>query len=156
MRDLLLFLHYLGFALWIGGAIGAMAMRMGARRQEPEVEAALARLLSRVHILVVAPGALLTLGSGFGIAFNYMSHGNPDILGAAPMSAMMGAGTLGALLVLFVGMPTAQKIAALAQVNDAGQFPPIFARLRRRQAIVQSVAGVLALTALWFGALWRP
>ena len=156
MRDLLLFLHYLGFALWIGGALAAMALRMGSRKEGPATEAAVARLLSSVHIFIVAPGALLTLGSGFGIAFNHMSHGNSDILGAASMSAMMGAGTLGALLVLFVGMPTAQKIAALAQVNDAGQFPPVFARLRRRQAIVQTVSGVLALTALWCGALWRP
>lgn len=155
MRDLLLFLHYLGFSLWIGGALAVMAARMGSHREGPEAEAVMARLLARVHIFVVAPGALLTLGSGFGIAFNYMAHGANDILGAAPMSTMMGTGTLGALLVLFVGMPTAQKIAALAQVNDAGQFPPVFARLRRRQAIVQTVAGVLALVALGFGAVWR-
>ena len=156
MRDLLLFLHYLGFALWIGGALAAMTARIGSRREGPEAEAVTARLLSRVHIFVVAPGALLTLGSGFGIAFNYMAHGASDILSAVPMSTMMGTGTLGALLVLFVGMPTAQKIAALAYVNDAGQFPPIFARLRRRQAIVQTAAGVLALIALWCGAVWRP
>lgn len=156
MRDLLLFLHYLGFALWIGGALAAMAARLGSRKEGPDAEALTARLLSRVHIMVVSPGALLTVGSGFGIAFNYMSHGNPDVLGAAPISWMMGLGTLAGALVLFVGMPTAQRIAALAQVNEAGQFPPAFVRLRKRQAVIQTVAGVLALAALWCGALWRP
>lgn len=156
MRDLLLFLHYLGFSLWIGGALAAMAARMGSRREGPEGEAVMARLLSRVHIYVVAPGALLTLGSGFGIAFNYMAHGAGDILGATPMSTMMGTGTLGGLLVLFVGMPTAQKIAALAQASETGQFPKLYGRLRKRQAIVQTVAGVLAIIAMWMGAVWRP
>lgn len=151
MHDLFLFLHYLGSALWIGGALAAMAARMGGRREGPEAEAVLARVLSRVHIYVVAPGALLTVGSGFGVAFNYMAHGASDILSATPISIMMGAGTLGALLVLFVGMPTAQKIAALAQVDDGGQFPALYLRLRRRQAVVQTIAGVLALTALWMG-----
>jgi hypothetical protein len=156
MRTSLLFLHYLGFALWIGGAMAGMAMRIGSRRESPETQGAVARLLARVQIFVVAPGALLSLASGFGVAFNYMAHGATDILGAPLMSAMMGFGTLGALLVLFVGMPTAQRIAALAYPNDQGTFPSLFGRLQKRQAIVQTVAGVMALAALICGALWRP
>lgn len=155
MRTLLLFLHFVGMALWIGGALAAMVTRVSARREGPTVRASVARLLARVQIVIVAPGALLTAASGFGLAFYYMAHGNSEILGVAAISGMMGAGTVAALLVLFVGMPTAAKIAALAQPSPEGRFPPAFERLQRRQAIVQSVAGVLALAALWLGAVWR-
>lgn len=156
MRTLLLFLHFLGMTLWIGGAVAAMVVRAGARREPPGTQAGVARLLARVQIWIVGPGALLTAGSGFGMAFQYMSTPQGgDILGAPAMSGMMGAGLLAALLVLFVGLPTAQKVAALAQPGADGSFPPSFARLQRRQAMVSSIAGTLALVALWLGAVWR-
>lgn len=155
MSAALLFLHLLGSALWIGGALAAMAARLGSHREGPEGEALAARLLARIHIYVIAPGALLTTAAGFGIAFEYMSRGMNDLMSAPAMSTMMGTGLLATILVLFVGLPTAQKIAALAVTSTDGSFPPSFSRLRTRQAWVQTIAGVLALVALYCGALWR-
>jgi hypothetical protein len=65
----------------------------------------------------------------------------------------MGTGLVAGLLALFVGLPTAQKVAALAVVDEQGNFPPAFERLRSRLAVVSSVTGVLALVALYFGVV---
>jgi hypothetical protein len=55
-------------------------------------------------------------------------------------------------MVLLVGLPAAIKLGGLAVVNDQGEVPPAFEMFRRRQAIVSSIAGVLALIAL---AAWK-
>ena len=65
---------------------------------------------------------------------------------------MQGAGLLGALLVLLVGLPTAAK---LARLDPTGQGAGFFDELRQRQRIVGSVSGTLALVALVAGALVR-
>ena len=63
---------------------------------------------------------------------------------------MQGAGLVGALIVLLIGLPTAAK---LARLDPTGQGAAYFDELRQRQRIVASVAGVLALVALVGGAM---
>jgi hypothetical protein len=62
---------------------------------------------------------------------------------------MQGAGLVGALIVLLIGLPTAAK---LARLDPVGQGAAFFDELRQRQRIVASASGVLALVALVAGA----
>jgi len=39
-------------------------------------------------------------------------------------------------------------LARVAEPDQTGRFPPVFERLRKRQAIVSSIAGALAVLAL--------
>ena len=68
------------------------------------------------------------------------------------LMVMQGAGLLGALLILLIGLPTAAK---LARLDPTGQGAAYFDELRQRQRIVASVSGTLALLALVAGALVR-
>ncbi len=70
---------------------------------------------------------------------------------------MQTAGIIAAVLALFVGVPTANQMAALA-ADDAGatdQISGLAARLRKRQAIASSVAGLLTLLALFAGTVLK-
>jgi hypothetical protein len=63
---------------------------------------------------------------------------------------MQGAGLVGALIVLLVGLPTASK---LARIDPQGPNAAYFDELRRRQRVTSSIAGVFALAALLGGAM---
>jgi hypothetical protein len=63
---------------------------------------------------------------------------------------MQGAGILGALIVLMVGLPTASR---LARIDPEGANAAYFDELRQRQRVAGSIAGVLALAALVGGAM---
>ena len=69
-----------------------------------------------------------------------------------PMVVMQGAGIVGALIVLLVGLPTAAK---LARLDPSGQGAAYFDELRQRQRVTSSIAGGLGLIALVAGALVR-
>lgn len=153
LRGLLTVLHVLGMTLWIGGSLAAMTAAIAARREPVPVRAGVFRVLGRVHVWVVAPGALLTVASGLLLVVVFMRRGMGALLGEASLSIMMGAGLLAGLLVLFIGLPTAQKVAALAVPDEAGNLPPAFHRFRARLTVVSSVAGVLALLSLYFGVV---
>lgn len=62
---------------------------------------------------------------------------------------MQGAGLVGALLVLFVSVPTSNRLAKVNPVDSAELFDAV----RRRQAIAGTLAGTLALLALVAGAM---
>ena len=103
-----------------------------------------------MHRILVAPGALLAVLSGLMLTFAVTSlHG-----GAAGFSIwlvlMQGAGIVGALIVLMVGLPTASK---LARIDPEGPNAAYFDELRTRQRVSGSLAGVLALAALVGGAM---
>jgi hypothetical protein len=103
-----------------------------------------------VQKTLVAPGALLAVLSGVMLTFMVTS-----LRGGEPgfniwLVLMQGAGLVGALIVLTVGLPTAAK---LARLDPEGPGAAYFDELRQRQRVVGSVAGVFALTALVGGAM---
>lgn len=149
MKPLVLFIHLLGSALWIGGAIAAMVVALGSRRESADVRAGVFRLLTPVHTIVIGFVALLAVGTGLLLTMQAVSSGGGDIMSAPRIWVMQAAGLLGGLLVLFVGLPTAVKMGGLAVPAESGTLLPAFERYRKRQAIVSSVAGVLALVALY-------
>ncbi len=151
--ELVRFIHLLGSALWIGGAIAAMTVALGAKNEPVEVRAGAFRLLSRVHTMVVGLGALLAVASGLLLTMWLVTRGAGDALSTVRMSTMQGAGLVGGLMVLFVGVPTAVRLGGLAMPDENGNLPPAFETLRKRQAIVQSVAGGLAVFSMFAWAV---
>jgi hypothetical protein len=149
----LLFIHFLGSALWIGGAMAAMVVALNARTEDGFVRAGAFRLLAPVHTLVIGPGALLALASGILLTMQLMTAGSSELMAAPRIWVMQGTGLIGGLLVLFVGLPTAVRVSGLAMPDEKGSLPQAFERYRKRQAVVSSVAGALAVISLFAGVV---
>lgn len=148
MSRVWLFLHLLGFVLWMGGAFASMVFGIAAKREERATLGAVARGQAALQRSVIAPGALLTVLSGLMLTFRIAST---DIMGANLWLILMQAcGVVAALLVLFISLPTAIKLSRIDPVGPTADF---FNELRQRQALVGSIAGVFGLTALVAGAM---
>jgi hypothetical protein len=144
-----LFLHLLGFTMWLGGGLASMVAGIAAKREGREGLGAIVRSQAAAWRAIIAPGALLTVLSGLILTFSVAGR----LVGFNVwLVVMQGAGLLGALLVLLIGLPTAAK---LARLDPMGQGAAYFDELRARQRIVASVSGTLALVALVAGAMVR-
>jgi hypothetical protein len=149
---LVLFVHVLGIAMWIGGGLAGMVLAFSAREETADVRAGTFRMLGRLHAMVIGFGALLTLGSGVILTMTMYSEGLGDLFSEAKLWVMIVTGLLAGLIVLFVGLPTASRLSALSVASDKGTLPPAFEIYRKRMAVVSSVAGVLAVISLlsWY------
>lgn len=154
MKSALLLLHLLGMSMWFGGALAAMVMAFGVSGARWEAKATVYRLLARVHVRIIAPGALLTVLTGFLLLASLVTRGLGDMLGQPGIIVMQTAGLIAALLALAGGLPTANKAARIVSMQEA-EGAPVMARLHKRQALVSSSAGVLFLVAL-IGAVILP
>ena len=152
MIRLWLFLHLLGFTMWLGGALAAMVAGIAAKREERGGLGAVVRSQAAVQKAIVAPGALLTVLSGLILTFSVTARMGELVGFSLPLVVMQGAGIVGALIVLLVGLPPAAK---LARLDPSGQGAAYFDELRQRQRVTSSIAGGLGLIALVAGALVR-
>ncbi len=152
MIRLWLFLHLLGFTMWLGGALAAMVAGIASKREDRSGLGAVVRSQAAVQKSIVAPGALLTVLSGLILTFSVTARMGELVGFSLPLVVMQGAGILGALIVLLVGLPTAAK---LGRLDPSGPGAAYFDELRQRQRVTSSVAGVLGLIALVAGALVR-
>jgi hypothetical protein len=147
-----LFLHLLGFTMWLGGGLASMVAGIAAKREDRAGLGAIARAQAAAHKVIIAPGALLVVLSGLILTFS-VSGQTGELAGFSIwLVVMQGAGLVGALIVLLIGLPTAAK---LARLDPTGQGAAFFDELRQRQRIVASVSGTLALVALVAGAWVR-
>jgi hypothetical protein len=143
-----LFLHLLGFTLWLGGAIASMIVGIAAQREDRNGLGAVVRAQSKLTKVAIAPGALLTVLSGLILTFQ-LSGG--DLAGFSIwLVIMQGAGVIAALMTLLIALPTAARLGRLDPAGEAGRY---FDELRVRQRIVASIAGTLGLVALFAGAM---
>jgi len=149
MRGFWLLVHVLGFTLWLGAGIATMIAGLTAKRFPPAERLAAYRVMSAVFRMVVAPGAVGVLVGGFILSAPYMRSDVPGWLGL-----MMGAGGLGALIVLFVVVPTAARLGRL-ELDPRGELPEAFPRLRKTQIVSASLAGLLGIIALIAGTVLR-
>lgn len=149
MRGFWLLVHFLGFTLWLGGGIATMIAGVTAKRFAPAERLAAYRVMSAVFRMVIGPGAVGVLVAGFVLSAPYMRGDVPGWLGL-----MMGTGGLGALIVLFVVVPTAARLGRL-ELDPRGELPEAFPRLRQTQVISASLAGLLAIIAMIAGTLLR-
>ena len=150
MRGFWLLVHVLGFTLWLGGGIATMVAGVTAKRLGTAERLTAYKIIGAVQRMLVAPGAIAVVLSGFILARPYMEAGQvPGWLGA-----MMGAGFLGALGAVAISVPTAAKLARL-EPGPGGQMPEAFQRLRQRQILAASIAGALGLVAMFAVTLGR-
>ncbi|MDH3456805.1 MAG: hypothetical protein OER90_08190 [Gemmatimonadota bacterium] len=150
--SLLLFTHVLGCAMWIGGGLAGLMIEMGVKQESVEVRAGAFRLLARLHTLVIGFGALLVLGSGVVLTMSLDTEGLGDLMREPRLWVMIVAGLLAGFMVLFVGLPTASRMGALAVPSSKGELPPAFEMYRRRSAWITVISGTLAVIALlaWY------
>ena len=150
MIRLWLFLHLLGFTLWLGGAIAAMIMGIAAKREDRHGLGAVVRAQASLMKVAIAPGAILAVLSGLILTFQL---GGVDLPGFSIwLVIMQGAGVVAALLTLLISLPTATKLSRLDPLGEAAGY---FDELRQRQRIVASISGTFGLVALFAGAMLR-
>src|SRR5256885_5823391 len=116
MRGLWLFIHVIGFTLWLGGGIATMVAGVTAKRFAAGERLAGYKLIGAIQRLLVGPGALGVVLSGFALAGPYMKQG------AVPgwMGLMMASGLLGAIAAGAISVPTAAELARLAPPTPGG------------------------------------
>jgi hypothetical protein len=147
-----LFLHLLGFTLWLGGAIASMIIGIAAKREDRHGIGAVVRAQAALMKVAIAPGALITVLSGLILTFS-VTAGLGELTGFSIWLIMMqGAGLIAALLTLLISLPTAAK---LARLDPSGETARYFDELRQRQRIVASISGTFGLVALFAGAMVR-
>jgi hypothetical protein len=147
-----LFLHILGFALWIGGAVAAMVAGVSAKAESRDGVGAVVRSQAAVQKVLIAPGALITVLSGLILTFRVTAR-NGELVGFNLWLVLMqAAGIAGALVALLISLPTASK---LARLDPSGPHAAYFDELRTRQKVTASIAGMLALAALLGGVMVR-
>jgi hypothetical protein len=152
MIRLWLFLHLLGFTMWLGGGLAAMVAGIASQREERAGLGAVVRAQAAVYRAIIGPGALLAVLSGLVLTFSVSARIGELVGFSVWLLIMQGAGVLGALIVLLIGLPTAAK---LSRLDPMGAGAAYFDELRQRQRVVGSVSGTLALLALVAGALVR-
>jgi hypothetical protein len=145
-----IFLHIVGFTLWIGGGLASMVAGIVSKREERPRLGAVVRAQAAVQRMLVAPGALLTVLSGVMLTFAMTSLRGGEAGFSIWLVLMQGAGLVGALIVLLVGLPTSSK---LTRIEPQGPNAAYFDELRQRQRITSSIGGVFALAALVGGAM---
>ena len=149
MRGLWLLVHVLGFTLWLGGGIATMVAGVTAKRMGTGDRLNAYKIIGAVQRILVAPGAIGVVVSGFILAQPYMRSGTVP----AWLGVMMISGILGAIGAVAISVPTAAKLARLEP--QGGELPEAFARLRKRQILAATVAGSLGLVAMFAATLGR-
>jgi hypothetical protein len=152
MIRLWLFLHLLGFTMWLGGGLAVMVAGVASKREDRAGVGAVVRTQAAVYKAIIGPGALLAVLSGLMLTFSVSARIGELVGFSLWLLIMQGAGVLGALVVLLIGLPTAAKLSRLDPVGPGAAY---FDELRQRQRVVGSVSGTLALVALVAGALVR-
>ncbi len=150
MRGLWLFVHVIGFTLWLGGGIATMVAGVGAKNLAPAPRLTAYKLIGAVQRILVGPGAVAVVLSGVILSVRYMKQG--DVPGW--LMLMMTAGILAALGAVGVSVPTAARLARL-EVDARGELPEAFQGLRKRQIFAASIAGALGLLAMGAATIGR-
>ena len=148
MRGFWLFVHYIGFTLWLGAGIATMIAGVAAKRFAPAERLAAYRLTGAVQRLLVGPGAVGVVVSGVVLSVSWMRSG--DVPGWLVLK--MTVGMIGALVALGLSVPTAARLGVL-ELDPRGELPEAFQGLRRRQIWTATIAGSMGLIALGAAAL---
>ena len=148
MRGFWLFVHYIGFTLWLGAGIATMIAGVAAKRFPPAERLAAYRLTGAVQRLLVGPGAVGVVVSGVVLSVSWMRSG--DVPGWLVLK--MTVGMIGALVALGLSVPTAARLGML-ELDPRGELPEAFQGLRRRQIWTATIAGSMGLIALGAAAL---
>ena len=144
MRGFWLFVHIIGFSLWLGGGLASMVAGVAAKSFSPENRLSAYRVLGAVQRILVGPGAVAVLLSGFILSTSYMSSGSVP----GWLMLMMVAGLVAGILALALSVPTAAQLGRL-QVDPSGELPESFAGLRKRLVIAASISSLWKMRSSW-------
>ncbi len=151
MSRIWLFLHFLGFTMWLGGALAVMVAGVAMKRMDRSLWGGVVDTQAAVYRTLIGPGALLVVLTGI-IMTLHMYSGMVGGQAGPWLGTMQGAGILGALVMLIGAMPLALR---LSRLEPLGEQAALFDALRKRLALVSSIGGTLALIALLAAAFYR-
>ena len=139
------FLHVLGVALWVGGAIALLLLDQQSRRTPREALADAVQLQATLLRAMVLPGAVLVVITG--LLLTLRLYGSATSLSGfpVPLMVMQAAGLVGAVLVLVVMAPA---LTRLTRLEPAGPHARLFDQLRGRVRAVGFIALGFAVAAL--------
>ena len=105
MIRLWLFLHLLGFTMWLGGGLATMVAGIAGGNGATARAGAVARAQAAMQKTIIAPGALLAVLSGLILTFSVSGRTGELVGFNVWLIVMQGAGLVGALVVLLIGLP---------------------------------------------------
>ncbi|MEO5799617.1 MAG: hypothetical protein ABIZ70_06850 [Gemmatimonadales bacterium] len=142
--------HFLSFVAWIGGGLGVMMAGITMNRLDRSLWGGVADVQAALYRWLVAPGSLLTVGSG--VVLTLRMYGALSGQSVPWLGMMQGMGLLGALVTLLGAMPAAGR---LTRLEPLGETAAAFDAARSRLKITGMIGGILSLLALVAGALYR-
>jgi hypothetical protein len=151
VRQLFLFLHLAGYALWMGAGLSIMIADLAARKLPREQLGGVVRLQEMIHSRLILPGALAVVVSGLVLTLRLYNSASATGMPVALM-VMQGTGLMAASLVFVLSVPT---LARLSRIEPVGPYAQAFDALRRKAAVSGTVIFVLAVISLVASALLR-
>lgn len=151
MNTTWLSLHLMGTTAWLGGLLAALALRQSAAREDPAHGGVVARASAAIYLILVGPGAMVTVVSGLILTLRLYGEATSVGLSRALM-AMQGLGLVAAMISLIVAVPTASRLARLEPVGPAAA---LCAQLAGRLRLADLVALALGIAAVVAGAAAR-
>jgi uncharacterized membrane protein len=149
----LLFFHLLGAFFFVAGAVVAGVLQVAAMRRELPSEVALLLRLTRVGVLLVGLGALMTLGFGMALA-----NKQGWSLGAGWISASLGL-WVAAMALGGAGGRTARHARYLAERlarEDNRPSEELRGLVADRPALVLSYLSSACVLAIIVLMVWKP
>ena len=149
----LLFFHLLGAFCFFAGAAVAGTLQIGAMRRERPSEILTLLRLTRVGVLIVVAGAVLTIVFGMALA-SHLGYGTTPAWIRASLALWLAAVVLGA-----IGGRTARRARYRAEELAAGADVPdeeLTALVRHRPSLLLSYASSILLVAIVVLMVWRP
>jgi putative copper export protein len=152
MSTFLLFLHWVGFSIWLGALLTFMVWVPVSKAVALEPWAHAWKTLAKLQRWVVAPSAVVATLTGFGLTMRLGSRQHDTGL-----VGMMACGVLAALVALAVVAPLSNRMGWVAEQSLAdGEKDPAAERIRVRLAVAGTVTGLFILAAIWFGVMAPP
>lgn len=147
-----MFLHWAGFAVWLGAAVTLLVWGSVSREASLETWAHTWRAVALVQRGVVAPAAAVATITGVVLSMRLVRTG-ADVGGATWLYGMQGLGLLAAVLALAVVTPLSNRMAVLAARSlEKGAREPAAEALRVRLGWFGWATVVMVLAALYFAA----
>ena len=147
---MLRFLHWVGFAVWLGAQLTFMVWGPLTKSASLEAWAHTWKTLARVQGLLVAPGAALATVTGIVMTMQLVGMHAEE---TTPLELMQGFGLLAGVIAIAVLTPLANRVAYYAELSlEKGRKDPRVDKARGLLALAGSVTGVAILVAIYFGA----
>ena len=122
MSRIWLFLHFIGFTMWLGGGLAVMVGSVAMKRMDRSVWGGVVDAQAAVYRTLIGPGAILVVLTG--IVMTLQMIGGMVGGQAGPwLGTMQGAGILGALVMLVGAMPIAARYARAEKTESKAMRP---------------------------------